>query len=159
MKAAYAEALAAVDNINDDRIARRVLAMVEATVRTNYFQPLAHPIPNLVLKFESARIVDLPEVAPLYEIHVDSPRMQGCHLRAGKVARGGIRWSDRLDDFRTEILDLMKTQTVKNAIIVPVGAKGGFIIKLDAGAGGSAGGGRGLQDFDECDAGSDRQYR
>jgi glutamate dehydrogenase len=133
MKAAYAEALAAVDNINDDRIARRVLAMAEATVRTNYFQPLSHPIPNIVLKFESARIVDLPEVAPLYEIHVDSPRMQGCHLRAGKVARGGIRWSDRLDDFRTEILDLMKTQTVKNAIIVPVGAKGGFIIKPDAG--------------------------
>ena len=132
MKAAYVEALAAVDNINDDRIARRVLAMVEATVRTNYFQPLSHPIPNIVLKFESARIADLSEVAPLYEIHVDSPRMQGCHLRAGKVARGGIRWSDRLDDFRTEILDLMKTQTVKNAIIVPVGAKGGFIIKPGA---------------------------
>ena len=129
MKAAYIEALAPVDNINDDRIARRVLAMVEATVRTNYFQPLSHPVPNIALKFESARIVELPEVAPLYEIHVDSPRMQGCHLRAGKVARGGIRWSDRLDDFRTEILDLMKTQTVKNAIIVPVGAKGGFIIK------------------------------
>ena len=129
MKAAYIEALAAVDNINDDRIARRVLAMVEATVRTNYFQPLAHPVPVIALKFESARIDDLPEVAPLYEIHVDTPRMQGCHLRAGKVARGGIRWSDRLDDFRTEILDLMKTQTVKNAIIVPVGAKGGFIIK------------------------------
>jgi glutamate dehydrogenase len=132
MKAAYIDALAAVDNINDDRIARRVLAMVEATVRTNYFQPLSHPIPNIVLKFESALIADLPEVAPLYEIHVDSPRMQGCHLRAGKVARGGIRWSDRLDDFRTEILDLMKTQTVKNALIVPVGAKGGFIIKPGA---------------------------
>src|SRR5262249_52266742 len=66
------------------------------------------------------------------EIHVDSPRMQGCHLRAGKVARGGIRWSDRPDDFRTEIFDLMKTQTVKNAIIVPVGAKGGFIVKSAA---------------------------
>jgi glutamate dehydrogenase len=131
MKAAYIDALAAVDNINDDRIARRVLSMVGATVRTNYFQPLGRPVPNIVLKFESARIVDLPEVAPLYEIHVDSPRMQGCHLRAGKLARGGIRWSDRLDDFRTEILDLMKTQTVKNAIIVPVGAKGGFIIKSD----------------------------
>ena len=119
-----------VDNITDDRVARRLLAMVEATVRTNYFQPLAHPIPYLALKFESGKIADLPEVAPLYEIHVDSPRMQGCHLRAGKVARGGIRWSDRPDDFRTEILDLMKTQTVKNAIIVPVGAKGGFIVKL-----------------------------
>ncbi len=132
MKAVFIESLGAVDNINDDRIARRVLGMVEATVRTNYFQPLGHPTPNIVLKFESARIADLPEVAPLYEIHVDSPRMQGCHLRAGKVARGGIRWSDRLDDFRTEILDLMKTQTVKNAIIVPVGAKGGFIVKPGA---------------------------
>jgi glutamate dehydrogenase len=129
IKAEYVEALAAVDNISDDRIARRILAMVEATVRTNYFQPLSHPVPRIVLKFESARIPDLTEAAPLYEIHVDTPRMQGCHLRAGKVARGGIRWSDRLDDFRTEILDLMKTQTVKNAIIVPVGAKGGFVIK------------------------------
>jgi glutamate dehydrogenase len=132
MKAAYLDALSAVDNINDDRIARRLLAMVEATVRTNYFQPLAHPIPYITLKFESGKIADLTEMAPLYEIHVDSPRMQGCHLRAGKVARGGIRYSDRLDDFRTEILDLMKTQTVKNAIIVPVGAKGGFIIKPTA---------------------------
>jgi glutamate dehydrogenase len=131
MKAAYIEALAAVDNITDDRVARRVLAMVEATVRTNYFQPLSHPVPRIVLKFESARIDDLPDTPPLYEIHVDTPRMQGCHLRAGKVARGGIRWSDRLDDFRTEILDLMKTQTVKNAIIVPVGAKGGFVIKSE----------------------------
>jgi len=128
-RAAYLEALSTVENINDDRVARRLLAMVEATVRTNYFQPLAHPIPYLALKFESGKIADLPEVAPLYEIHVDSPRMQGCHLRAGKVARGGIRYSDRLDDFRTEILNLMKTQTVKNAIIVPVGAKGGFVIK------------------------------
>jgi glutamate dehydrogenase len=133
LRAKYFESLGAVDNINDDRIARRLLAMVEATVRTSYFQPLGHPIPNIVLKFESAKIADLPEVAPLYEIHVDSPRMQGCHLRAGKVARGGIRWSDRLDDFRTEILDLMKTQTVKNAIIVPIGAKGGFIVKSAAG--------------------------
>ncbi len=133
MRANYLESLTAVDNITDDRLARRLLAMVEATVRTNYFQPLRHPIPYIVLKFESARIADLPEVAPLYEIHVDSPRMQGCHLRAGKVARGGIRWSDRPDDFRTEILDLMKTQTVKNAIIVPVGAKGGFIVKSATG--------------------------
>ena len=132
LRTTYLEALSTVDNINDDRIARRLLAMVEATVRTNYFQPLAHPIPYIALKFESGKIADLTEMAPLYEIHVDSPRMQGCHLRAGKVARGGIRYSDRVDDFRTEILDLMKTQTVKNAIIVPVGAKGGFIIKPTA---------------------------
>jgi glutamate dehydrogenase len=132
LRAGYIDTLTRVDNINDDRIARRILSMVEATVRTNYFQPLGYHVPNIVLKFESARIADLPEVAPLYEIHVDTPRMAGCHLRAGKVARGGIRWSDRLDDFRTEILDLMKTQTVKNAIIVPVGAKGGFIIKPGA---------------------------
>ncbi len=127
LRAAYLEALGAVDNIADDRLARALMGMIEATVRTNYFrQP---PAPYLTLKFESARIPNLPDTPPLYEIHVDSPTMQGCHLRAGRVARGGIRYSDRPEDFRTEILDLMKTQTVKNAIIVPTGAKGGFIVK------------------------------
>ena len=86
-------------------------------------------MPYLALKFESAHIPNLPDAAPLYEIHVNSPRMEGCHLRGGKIARGGIRHSDRTDDYRTEILDLMKTQTVKNAIIVPVGSKGGFVVK------------------------------
>jgi glutamate dehydrogenase len=129
LRAKYLERLAAVDNIADDRAARAVLSMVEATTRTNYFLPAPQPDPYITLKFESAKILGLPDTAPMYEIHVNSPRMEGCHLRAGRVARGGIRFSDRPDDFRTEILSLMKTQTVKNAVIVPTGAKGGFIVK------------------------------
>ena len=126
LRSAYLEALGAVDNIADDRIARALLGMVEATVRTNYFRE--PPPPYITLKFESGSVPNLPDTPPLYEIHVDSPTMQGCHLRR-RIARGGIRYSDRPEDFRTEILDLMKTQTVKNAIIVPTGAKGGFIVK------------------------------
>ena len=129
LRASYLEQLGAIDNIVDDRMARTLLAMLETTVRTNFFRPVPAPIPYVALKFESGRIANLPDTAPLYEIHVNSPLMEGCHLRAGKIARGGIRHSDRPDDYRTEILDLMKTQTVKNAIIVPVGAKGGFIVK------------------------------
>ncbi|MGH7932559.1 MAG: NAD-glutamate dehydrogenase domain-containing protein, partial [Candidatus Binataceae bacterium] len=130
---AYREQLTAVDNIADDRIARLLLAIVEATVRTNYFCEVPAPDSYIALKFDSAKIPHLPDTAPLYEIHVSSPRMEGCHLRAGRIARGGIRYSDRPDDYRTEILDLMKTQTVKNAIIVPMGSKGGFILKSRAG--------------------------
>ena len=133
LRAAYLEKLVNVDNIADDRTARAILSMVEATVRCNYFLPPAPSDPYLAFKFESAKILNLPDVPPLYEIHVHSPRMEGCHLRAGKIARGGIRFSDRPDDFRTEILELMKTQTVKNAIIVPVGSKGGFIVKPRSG--------------------------
>jgi glutamate dehydrogenase len=129
LRAAYLEQCGAVENIADDRFARTLLAMAEATVRTNYFQPPAQPHPYVALKFESARIPNLSDTPPLYEIHVNSPLVEGCHLRAGKIARGGIRHSDRTDDYRTEILDLMKTQTVKNAIIVPIGSKGGFVIK------------------------------
>jgi glutamate dehydrogenase len=129
LKAKYLERLSSVDNIADDRIARAVLSMFEATVRTNYFLATPQPHAYITLKFESAKILGLPDTAPLYEIHVNSPRMEGCHLRAGRVARGGIRYSDRPDDYRTEILSLMKTQTVKNAVIVPTGAKGGFIAK------------------------------
>ena len=129
LKAAYLERLSAVENIADDRIARAVLSMVEATVRTNYFLAPPKPDPYITLKLESAKILGLADTPPMYEIHVNSPRMEGCHLRAGRVARGGIRYSDRPDDFRTEILSLMKTQTVKNAVIVPTGAKGGFIVK------------------------------
>jgi glutamate dehydrogenase len=130
----YLDTLDAIENIADDRAARSMLSLVEAAVRTNFFCPLPFPDPYVAIKFESRRIVNLPDTPPLYEIHVNSPRMEGCHLRAGKVARGGIRYSDRPDDFRTEILDLMKTQTVKNAIIVPLGAKGGFVVKPRAGA-------------------------
>ncbi len=129
LRTAYLDQLSAIENIADDRIARTLLSMLEATVRTNFFQPLPTPIPYIALKFESAQIANLPDTPPLYELHVNSPVMEGCHLRAGKIARGGIRHSERLDDYRSEILDLMKTQTVKNAIIVPVGAKGGFIVK------------------------------
>ena len=129
MRAAYLERLGSIENIVDDRTARALLSLVEATVRTNYFCATPSPDGYIALKFESARITGLPDTAPLYEIHVNSPRMEGCHLRHGRLARGGIRFSDRHDDYRTEILDLMKTQTVKNAIIVPFGAKGGFIVK------------------------------
>jgi len=129
LRAGYLEQCSAVENIADDRFARTLLAMVEATVRTNYFQAQSAANAYIVLKFESAHIPNLPDAAPLYEIHVNSPRVEGCHLRGGKIARGGIRHSDRTDDYRTEILDLMKTQTVKNAIIVPVGSKGGFVVK------------------------------
>ncbi len=129
LRAAYLERVGKIENIVDDRTARALLSMVEATVRTNYFCALPEPDPYLSLKFESSRVLGLPDTPPLYEIHVNSPRMEGCHLRAGRIARGGIRFSDRIDDYRTEILDLMKTQTVKNAIIVPIGSKGGFVVK------------------------------
>ncbi len=129
LRQAYLARLGAIENIVDDRTARALLSLVEATVRTNFFCAVPSPDPYIALKFESARITGLPDTPPLYEIHVNSPRMEGCHLRHGRIARGGIRFSDRPDDYRTEILDLMKTQTVKNAIIVPFGAKGGFIVK------------------------------
>jgi glutamate dehydrogenase len=133
LRSRYLGLLGEVENIADDRIARAVLSMVEATVRTNYFVAAPEPAAYIALKFESTRILGLPDPAPLYEIHVNSPQMEGCHLRAGRVARGGIRFSDRPDDYRTEILGLMKTQIVKNAVIVPTGAKGGFIVKPHAG--------------------------
>ncbi len=123
----YAKAREQVETLADDLAARNLLSLVEATVRTNYFRQPEET--HITLKFESRRVTNLHGVVPLYEIHVVSPTMAGCHLRAGKIARGGIRFSDRLDDYRVEILELMKTQTVKNAIIVPVGAKGGFIVK------------------------------
>ena len=124
MHEAYLARLVSIENIVDDRTARALLSMVEATVRTNFFCAMPSPDPYIALKFESARITRLPDTAPLYEIHVNSPRMEGCHLRHGRIARGGIRFSDRPDDYRTEILDLMKTQTVKNAIIVPTRRQG-----------------------------------
>ena len=131
LRQSYFAQLAGIENIADDRFARTVLALVEATTRTSYFRE--EPAPYIALKFASPQIFGLPDTPPLFEIHVDSPTMAGCHLRAGKIARGGIRYSDRTDDYRTEILDLMKTQTVKNAIIVPTGAKGGFIVKHSGG--------------------------
>jgi len=124
-------ALDAVESLDEDRILRSFLTLVLKSVRTNYYQTLpgGAPKPALAVKLASGAIDLLPLPRPLFEIYVYSPRMEGLHMRAGKVARGGIRWSDRKEDFRTEILGLMKAQTVKNAVIVPVGSKGGFIVK------------------------------
>ncbi len=119
--------LAKVRSIDDDRILRRLRALVEAIVRTNAFAPAAEEA--LAFKIDSARVPGLPAPVPWREIWVYSPRVEGIHLRGGPVARGGLRWSDRRDDFRTEILGLMKAQLVKNAVIVPTGAKGGFYPK------------------------------
>lgn len=123
--------LDSVASLDEDRIIRRLLEVMQATLRTNYFQPYADGRPKsyISFKFDPAAISDLPLPRPKYEIFVYSPRVEGVHLRAGKVARGGLRWSDRREDFRTEILGLMKAQQVKNTVIVPVGAKGGFVLK------------------------------
>ncbi|MDQ2075623.1 NAD-glutamate dehydrogenase [Marinimicrobium sp. ABcell2] len=123
--------LDAVPNLNEDRILRRYLAVLEGTLRTNYFQTnsLGSHKDYLSIKLSPRSIPDIPEPRPLYEIFVYSPRIEGVHLRGGKVARGGLRWSDRLQDYRTEVLGLVKAQQVKNAVIVPNGAKGGFVCK------------------------------
>jgi glutamate dehydrogenase len=128
---ALRRSLQRVSNLDEDRILRRFLNLVRATLRTNFFQAAADggPKPYLSLKLDCRQIRRLPQPHPLYEIWVYSPRVEAVHLRGGKVARGGIRWSDRRMDFRTEILGLMKAQMVKNAVIVPVGAKGGFVVK------------------------------
>ncbi len=121
-------ALAAVDNLDDDRILRRFLNLVRAACRTNFFQagPDGAPRFTITLKFICAEVASMPLPRPLFEIFVYSPRVEGLHLRFGRVARGGLRWSDRPQDYRTEVLGLAKAQQVKNAVIVPVGAKGGF---------------------------------
>ena len=126
------EALQNVESLDEDRILRHFVNAVQSAIRTNYFQPGqdGQPKPLIAIKFESRKITDLPLPRPLYEIFVYSPRLEAVHLRFGKVARGGIRWSDRPQDFRTEVLGLVKAQQVKNAVIVPVGAKGGFVPKL-----------------------------
>ncbi|MFA6311532.1 MAG: NAD-glutamate dehydrogenase, partial [Sterolibacterium sp.] len=123
-------ALESVANLDEDRILRQFLAVIAATVRTNYFQQAdGEPKPYLSFKLDSRQVPGLPEPKPLFEIFVYSPRVEGIHLRGGKVARGGLRWSDRMEDFRTEVLGLMKAQMVKNVVIVPVGSKGGFVVK------------------------------
>jgi glutamate dehydrogenase len=124
-------AIAAVVSPDDDRILRAFLAVILATLRTNYFRRDAagQPRPWLALKLEPARIPGLPQPRPAFEIFLHSPRVEGVHLRAGPIARGGIRWSERPEDFRTEVLGLMKAQHVKNTLIVPVGAKGGFVVR------------------------------
>ena len=121
------EGLSKVAAIDEDRILRLFRAVVQACLRTNAFAPAAAEA--LAFKLDSAKVPGLPAPLPWREIFVYSPRVEGIHLRAGPVARGGLRWSDRRDDFRTEVLGLMKAQRVKNAVIVPTGAKGGFYPK------------------------------
>ncbi|MDT0331327.1 NAD-glutamate dehydrogenase [Nocardiopsis lambiniae] len=117
--------LESVASLDHDRILRSFLAAINATLRTNHYQ--GHPY--LVLKLDPQKIPDLPQPRPRFEMYVYSPRVEGVHLRFGPVARGGLRWSDRFEDFRTEILGLVKAQMVKNSVIVPSGAKGGFVCK------------------------------
>ncbi|MFI7006711.1 NAD-glutamate dehydrogenase [Streptomyces sp. NPDC050145] len=129
-------ALDQVASLDEDRILRSFLTVIKATLRTNFFQSAGtdarepyRPHAYVSMKLDPQAIPDLPEPRPAYEIWVYSPRVEGVHLRFGKVARGGLRWSDRREDFRTEILGLVKAQMVKNTVIVPVGAKGGFVAK------------------------------
>jgi glutamate dehydrogenase len=125
------EQLKEVTSLDDDRILRRFVNLIEAAIRANFFQLEDNGLPRqtIAFKFECAKVEGLALPKPLYEIFVYSPRVEGVHLRFGKVARGGLRWSDRPQDFRTEVLGLVKAQQVKNAVIVPVGAKGGFVPK------------------------------
>ncbi len=129
--AAIEEALKSVPSLDEDRILRHFVNAVQSAIRTNFYQlgGDGQPKPQIAIKYESRKLITLPAPRPLYEIFVYSPQVEGVHMRFGKVARGGIRWSDRPQDFRTEILGLVKAQQVKNAVIVPVGAKGGFVPK------------------------------
>ena len=118
-------ALDAIPSLDDDRICRMFLTLLDATVRTNYYRNRL----AISFKFDPSAIPELPLPRPRFEIWVCGPRVEGIHLRGGPIARGGLRWSDRREDFRTEVLGLMKAQMVKNAVIVPTGAKGGFVVK------------------------------
>jgi len=125
----YLELLNEIESLDQDLIFKQMLNLIDATVRTNYFQYIKTSCIYLSFKFDSKKIIKLPKPEPVYEIFVYSSRFEGIHLRGGKVARGGLRWSDRKEDYRTEVLGLMKAQMVKNAVIVPAGSKGGFITK------------------------------
>ncbi|PZR36820.1 NAD-glutamate dehydrogenase [Caulobacter segnis] len=131
VEAKIVEALQAVESLDADRVLRRLAALVGAIQRTNFYQPAANgaPKPYISFKIASRELEDLPAPKPFREIYVSAPHVEGVHLRFGPVARGGLRWSDRRDDFRTEVLGLVKAQQVKNAVIVPVGSKGGFYPK------------------------------
>ncbi len=125
LRSDFLDALNGVSSLPEDTALRGLFNLIEASVRTNYFLER----PAISFKLASAQVSSMPEPRPLYEIAVSGLGVEGAHLRGGKVARGGIRWSDRPDDFRTEVLGLMKTQMTKNAVIVPVGSKGGFVLK------------------------------
>jgi len=131
IKKAFEAGLENVTSADEDRILRRFLNVVDNTLRTNFYQPDEHGADKAYISFKlnSKNIEELPLPRPLREIFVYSPRVEGVHLRFGMVARGGLRWSDRPEDFRTEVLGLVKAQQVKNAVIVPVGSKGGFVVK------------------------------
>jgi len=133
-------ALEGVTSLDQDRIVRAVMGLIQATVRTNYFQRRETGLPKhyLALKIASGEVDGLPAPRPFREIFVSSPRVEGVHLRGARIARGGLRWSDRPEDYRTEILGLMKAQLVKNSVIVPSGSKGGFIVKKPPATGGRA---------------------
>ncbi len=119
-----------VASLDEDRILRAYLALIGAMLRTSYFQvPGGKPREYISFKFDPSKVPDLPKPRPFREIFVYAPRIEGVHLRFGPVARGGLRWSDRREDFRTEVLGLVKAQMVKNTVIVPVGSKGGFFVK------------------------------
>jgi glutamate dehydrogenase len=124
-------ALERVANLSEDRVLRQFVALILATTRTNFWRRDAEARRRsyVSFKFDPTQVPGLPEPRPMFEIFVYSPRFEGVHLRGGKVARGGLRWSDRPEDFRTEILGLAKAQMVKNVVIVPVGSKGGFVLK------------------------------
>ncbi len=136
MIARIEEALDAVSNLDEDRILRRYLTIIQAILRTNYFQHGENKAFKAYFSFklDSSKVPDLPLPRPMFEVFVYAPWVEGVHLRGGKVARGGLRWSDRREDFRTEVLGLMKAQMVKNSVIVPVGAKGGFVVKRPPGS-------------------------
>ncbi|HZH28912.1 MAG TPA: NAD-glutamate dehydrogenase [Azospirillaceae bacterium] len=123
--------LAKVQSLEEDRALRRFMNLIRSTLRTNHFKTASDgtPLDYLSLKLDSRGIDGLPKPRPFVEIFVYNQRVEAIHLRGGRIARGGIRWSDRREDFRTEILGLMRTQMVKNAVIVPVGSKGGFVVK------------------------------
>lgn len=125
------QGLDAIENLDEDKILRRYFDFINGTMRTNFFQGSSNgkEKSSVSFKFSPREIVNIPEPRPMYEIYVYSPRMEGVHLRGAKVARGGLRWSDRLQDYRTEVLGLVKAQQVKNSVIVPSGAKGGFVAK------------------------------
>jgi glutamate dehydrogenase len=140
LRADLQAALEAVSAIDQDRILRSMAALVDATLRTNFYQADKDgaPKPYLSIKLDSSKVPDLPDPRPYREIFVYSPRVEGIHLRGDRIARGGLRWSDRHEDFRVEILGLMKAQQVKNSLIVPMGAKGGFVVKRPPKTGGPA---------------------
>ncbi len=137
-----------VKGFEEDRVLSIILNLIEATLRTNFYVAERSDGEHFIsLKIESARVREMPEPRPMYEIYVHHARIEGVHLRGGRVARGGIRWSDRIDDYRSEVLGLMATQMLKNTLIVPVGAKGGFVLKDP------------IEDFREARARADALYR